>query len=81
MGAKRSGLPSYAGILSASSGGTEPGTVASEMSEKMPNMARRPLLISASSPRIFCASVFSGNHLNGSYRSKINSGRLPWMGG
>ena len=58
-------LPLY-GAMRPVSGGTEPGTVASETNEKMPNCARRPLLISTSRPRASCASVFSGNHLNGS---------------
>ena len=43
-------LPSYGGIMSLSAG-TEPGTVASEMIEKMPSMARRPLLTSVRRPR------------------------------
>ena len=38
-------LPSYGGMMSLSAG-TAPGTVASEMIEKMPSIARRPLLIS-----------------------------------
>ena len=43
-------LPSYGGIMSLSAG-TEPGTVASEMIEKMPSMARRPLFSSTTSFR------------------------------
>merc|ERR1719156_197101 len=61
-------LPEYAG-MSPASGGTAPGTLASERRLKMPSIARRPLLISSRSPRTL--SLSSLNQPNGSYKFRV----------
>merc|ERR1719217_177106 len=71
-------LPEYEG-MSPASGGTAPGTLASERRLKMPSIARRPLLISTWRPRTL--SLSSSNQLNGSKRLNMSSLRFPLMGG
>ena len=58
------------------SAGTEPGTVASEMIEKMPSMARRPLLTSVSARAPVETITVSGRSRGGSKEARKHNGTL-----
>lgn len=61
--------------------GTDPGIVCSQRNPNIPNIARRPLLISEIKPRAFASSDLSLLKPKGSYRLKgTGCGRLSKVG-
>merc|ERR1712050_702879 len=69
------------GLIKPDSAGTAPGTRASEMREKRPSIAKRPLLISRYSFVAFSSSDKSAVKPNGSKRlSGVNGLKItPWL--